>query len=204
MTVPQPDDPTHGYDALAEEFESGRIRSTVGAAHVRRWAETLPRGAAVLDLGCGVGVPISRTLVDVGCRVHGIDASPRMVEAFRRHLPGVPVANESVEHSRFFDRAFDGIVAWGLIFLLPAEGQLALIAGAAKALRPGGSLLFTAPWQVASWTDLLTQRPSRSLGAEAYRRALSGAGLHVVAEYEDEGENHYFEAERPAAGVAPA
>jgi hypothetical protein len=44
------------------------------------------------------------------------------------------------------------------------------------------------------WNDAMTELESRSLGASEYRRQLSTAGLSVIAEYEDEGENHYFDA----------
>jgi hypothetical protein len=41
---------------------------------------------------------------------------------------------------------------------------------------------------------VLTGRPSRSLGAEAYLSALADAGLTLGAQVVDEGENHYVEA----------
>jgi len=44
------------------------------------------------------------------------------------------------------------------------------------------------------WNDALTGLESRSLGAVEYRRALASVGLSVIREYEDEGENHYFDA----------
>jgi len=39
---------------------------------------------------------------------------------------------------------------------------------------------------------------SRSLGAAEYRKLLSEAGLRVTSEYEDVGENHYFDAIKEA------
>jgi hypothetical protein len=42
----------------------------------------------------------------------------------------------------------------------------------------------------------MTGLQSRSLGAEEYRRQLSAAGLSVTSEYEDEGQNHYFDASK--------
>lgn len=39
---------------------------------------------------------------------------------------------------------------------------------------------------------MLTGRKSFSLGADAYRKLASAAGLSVVDETEDEGENHYY------------
>jgi hypothetical protein len=46
----------------------------------------------------------------------------------------------------------------------------------------------------------MTGRQSQSLGDEAYRKALADAGLTVVVEYVDEGENHYYDAECRGSG----
>jgi hypothetical protein len=99
-----------------------------------------------------------------------------------------------VEESAFFGRTFDGVIAWGLIFLLHPEAQLALFPRIALALNQGGRFLFTCPEQRAGWTDALTGRPSTSLGARAYRAALRDAGLTLIAEDRDEGDNYYFSA----------
>src|SRR5262249_33876788 len=138
--------PSNGYERVAAEFLAGRGRApstAVGAREVRDWARTLPRGAAVIDIGCGSGLPITKVLVAEGLDVCGVDASPSFVEAFRRNLPDVPVACESVEESVFFARKFDGAVSWGLMFLLRPEAQRRLIRRFADILVPGGRLLFT-------------------------------------------------------------
>jgi hypothetical protein len=44
------------------------------------------------------------------------------------------------------------------------------------------------------WNDAMTGLESRSLGAAEYRKLLSEVGLYVTREYEDVGENHYFDA----------
>jgi hypothetical protein len=64
----------------------------------------------------------------------------------------------------------------------------------AGVLAPGGRLLFTSPAEPVVWNDAMTGLESRSLGAEGYRRQLSAVGLSVTSEYEDEGQNHYFDA----------
>ena len=192
-------DRSNGYERIAVEFLAGRgsARSTgVGVKAVRDWARTLQRGAAVLDLGCGSGFPITEVLVAEGLNVYAIDAAPSFVHAFRRNLPNIPVACEAVEDSSFFDRTFDGVVAWGLMFLLSPEEQRRLIQRIANILVPGGHLLFTscAGTQPLVWNDAMTGLESRSLGAAEYRRQLSVVGLSVKSEYEDEGQNHYFDA----------
>jgi SAM-dependent methyltransferase len=187
-------DASNGYEALADDFVQARTR--IGAAAAREWALALGAGARVLDVGCGHGVPVTEALVEAGCDVSAIDASPALVERFRERFPGVPVVCEPVQSSMLFGRSFDGIVACGLLFLLEPDEQLHLIAKLGAALAPGGRLLVTAPWQVAEWRDVLTGRVSRSLGADVYRRALESAGLTMVREFDDEGGNHYYEAQR--------
>ena len=189
-------DTSNGYDALASEFIKLRGESNIGVATVRKWARTLPPGAAILDLGCGHGDPLAVSLVDDGYKIYGIDASPTLVAAFQRRLPQAHATCEAVEDSSFFARSFDAVLAVGLIFLLDADTQRELIRKIARTLSPGGRFLFTAPRQVCTWTDILTGGPSRSLGAEVYEATLTGAGLTLVDEYLDQGENHYFAARK--------
>ena len=182
----------------------GSGRSTgVGVNPVRKWARTLPREAAVIDLGCGPGFPITEVLVAERLNVFGVDAAPSFVETFRRNLPNTPVVCEAVQDSRFFDRTFDGVLAWGLIFLLSPEDQRRLIQRFADILVPGGRLLFTSPAQPTVWSDVMTELESRSLGAEEYRRLLSEARFSIADEYEDEGQNHYFDAIMTSMNASP-
>jgi len=190
-------DPSNGYERIAAEFLAGRGRAPstgIGARAVREWASALPHGATVIDVGCGSGIPITRELVNQGFNVYAIDASPSMVSAFRRNFPKTPVACESVQDSLFFIRRFDAVLSWGLMFLLQPEQQHHLIQRFSDILVPGGRLLFTSESKPVVWNDAMTGLESRSLGAEEYTKLLSAVGLSVIREYEDEGENHYFEA----------
>jgi 2-polyprenyl-3-methyl-5-hydroxy-6-metoxy-1,4-benzoquinol methylase len=192
-------DRSNGYEGVAREFLTGRggpQSSRIGATSIREWARQLTPGVTVLDLGCGSGIPTTETLIDEGLSVHAVDAAPSFVEAFQRRFPNVPVVCEPVEDSSFFGRRFDAVLAWGLIFLLESSTQEALIRRFADALKPEGRLLFTSPPQAITWNDAMTGQESRSLGAEAYRRLLAEAGFTVLDEYEDEGENHYYDAIR--------
>ena len=192
-------DRSNGYEGVAEEFlarRGSRRFIGVGVNVVRKWARTLPCRAAVIDLGCGSGSPITEVLVAEGLTVFGVDAAPSFVQAFRRNLPNIPVVCEAVQDSHFFHRTFDGVLAWGLMFLLSPEDQRQLIQRIADILVPGGHLLFTSPSEPMSWNDAMTGLESRSLGAQEYRRLLRAVGLSVTSEYEDEGQNHYFDVQK--------
>lgn len=188
------EDASSGYEAFAEEFMA--VRSASGRAVVRKWAASLPRACSVVDVGAGHGEPLTSALIDEGLAVSAIDASPKMVAAFRRRFPDVEVACEPAERSRFFDRRFDAALAVGLIFLLSEDGQRELIRRVSAALETGGRLLFSAPRQVGAWNDILTGQLSRSLGGEEYRRILAHSGLRLVDEHVDEGGTCYYEAQK--------
>ncbi|MCW9705874.1 class I SAM-dependent methyltransferase [Fodinibius salsisoli] len=189
-------DPTNGYEAIAQDFIAYRRKSAIGVEAVRSWAHTLLPNATILDLGCGNGIPITEALVKDGYTPYGIDASPTLVASFRDHFPDLTVACESAETSDFFDRKFDGIVAWGLMFLLSESIQTILINRISSTLTPGGQFLFTSPEQACTWTDIMTGVESRSLGAEKYERILSSAGLSLISNDMDEGENYYYVAKK--------
>lgn len=193
MTGLRRDDPSNGYEAAAEEFMARRGRSQIGVSTVRDWTRSLPPGASILDLGCGDGRPIAEVLLGDGFELYGVDASPTLTAAFRRRFPDAHVACEPVEESPFFRRTFEGVIAIGLLFLLPADVQCDLIRRVARALSPGGRFLFTAPAEACEWTDVLTGRRSRSLGLAEYRAILEDAGLELAGEHLDEGDNHYYD-----------
>jgi SAM-dependent methyltransferase len=195
------EDGSNGYEGIAHIYVAGRgtrplAGDAIGAATVRAWAQAFPPGATVLDLGSGPGEPSTRILREAGLSTYAVEASSAMVAAFRERFPGVPIEHNTVEASELFGRTFDGVLAWGLLFLLEPAAQALVIEKVARALDPGGRFLFTAPKEPLEWLDGMTDRPSRSLGAQTYERLLRDAGLKWVAEAQDEGENHYYFVER--------
>jgi 2-polyprenyl-3-methyl-5-hydroxy-6-metoxy-1,4-benzoquinol methylase len=189
------DDLSSGWDGIADQFI--RVRSSIGAGFVRRWARArLAQGAAIVDVGCGSGFPIAMALVEDGFAVAGIDASPRLIDAFQRNIPNADAACEAAQRSAFFDRKFDAAIAVGVIFLLAEEDQRALIFKVAGALKPRGHFLFSAPFEKCEWPDNLTGRQSKSLGAADYERLLVEAGFQLLGCRQDEGGNTYFDAGR--------
>jgi len=188
-------DKSNGYEKIAAIYINGRGQAVngIGARFVRNWASTLPKNSTVLDLGCGTGIPISKVLIDEGMIVYGIDASPTMVKTFQKDFPNNPVACEAVEDSLFFNRKFDGIISWGLMFLLSRETQEIVIQKAANALKAGGKFLFTSTYKKNEWKDAMTDKRSLSLGAEKYRELITASGLSLIDEFEDEGESYYFD-----------
>jgi SAM-dependent methyltransferase len=195
------EDGSNGYEAVANIYIAGRgtrarVGDSVGAAVVKAWASAFPPGATVLDLGSGPGEPSTRILQEAGLTSYAVDASPTMAAAFRERFPDVPIEQNTVEASEFFNRTFRGVLAWGLLFLLDPAAQALVIQKVGRVLEPQGRFLFTAPREPLEWLDGMTDQPSQSLGEERYKRLLRDAGLKWVADAQDEGENHYYFADK--------
>jgi 2-polyprenyl-3-methyl-5-hydroxy-6-metoxy-1,4-benzoquinol methylase len=184
-------DLSNGWELIAGSFIEKR-NPGIGLAIVKAWAESLKPGATILDIGCGFGVAYSQFLINAGFKVCGIDASPTLIKEFQRRFPQTEAACEAAETSSYFGRRFDGVIAIGLMFLLPEEAQLQVLQKVARALNPHGKFLFTSPLQVCIWKDILTGRESKSLGKAVYVRAMLKEKLSLVGDYCDEGGNQYF------------
>lgn len=102
-------------------------------------------GLAVLDVGCGAGLaaePLSR----LGAAVTGIDPSPEMVEAARRHAAetgaeGVAYEAVTLEEVAASGRRFDLVLALEVVEHVPDVS--AFLASTAEAARPGGLVVLS-------------------------------------------------------------
>ena len=89
-------------------------------------------GERVLDLGCGDGV-LTLQIAASGASVVGVDASPDMIAAARtRGLDARIVDARALP----FDSEFDAVFSNAVLHWIPEAD--AVLAGVARALRPGG------------------------------------------------------------------
>ncbi len=92
-------------------------------------------GHRVADLGCGSGV-FTDLLHRRGCRVTGVDLSPKLIALARRNYAGIEFLEGDVEHLPFPPSSFDGVLLSGLVHHLPDASRCA--AEVFRILRPGG------------------------------------------------------------------
>ena len=188
-------DSTTAYESHAQEFLRVRDKSTIGVEITKRWARSLDPATDVLEIACGGGLPVTRTLIDEGLNVWAVDSSPTLVEAFQARFPSTPVQCDRVQESEFFGRKFGAVVAIGLVFLLKEDDQVELLRRVSDILVPDGRFLFTAPVKIGTWADITTGYECRSLGRERYVATLEESGFRLIDRYADEGRNNYYDAQ---------
>ncbi|MEX2285094.1 MAG: class I SAM-dependent methyltransferase [Gemmatimonadota bacterium] len=130
------------YERRAREYDSDRSRSLQERDWLDRFLRFVPPSGTVLDLGCGMGEPIGRYLIERGYHVLGVDSSPSLIDLCRQRFPE---GEWLVADMRQVDpgRRFDGVLAWDSFFHLSMNDQRAMFARFAALAGKGAPLLFT-------------------------------------------------------------
>ncbi len=130
------------YNIIASWFSENRYQGLMEKAYLDKLIGITGKGASVLDLGCGTGMPVMGYLLGEGMHVTGVDASYRMLEIAKANLP----TSEFIEadmRTLCLNRKFDAIIAWHSFFHLPSEDQPFMFHTFKKHLNNNGVLLFT-------------------------------------------------------------
>ena len=168
--------------------------------HHREWLDPffqrLRRGAEVLDLGCGCGVPDAQLLAE-RFRVTGVDISDVQIQRARRLVPTARFLRADMTEVALPANAFSGVVCLYALIHVPVEEQPGLLARVARWLAPGGLFLVTTGW--TAWTGT----EDRWLGSNiemfwshtdvrTYERWLKDLGFHIVRKIRvpEEGAEH--------------
>lgn len=191
------------YDLIAEWYASVRVDQT-GVPEATTLASSIPRGSFVLDVGCGNGLPITRTLLSAGHRVTGLDSSGAMLAQFGHNCPEAFSVRGIVQSCPFADCVFDAAVAWGVMFHLNPEDTIRAIANVSRIVKRGAPFLFTSGDVddfdgTASKMNGVTFRYF-SYSVEGYRRILSDHGFTLVDVHADGGNNTYYLAKKGEPG----
>jgi SAM-dependent methyltransferase len=139
-----------GYDHMAEHYLATKDpEDPLMLAALEGLARELSSEAAVLDLGCGAGVPATRWLAERGFVVTGVDFSAKQLELARSNLPAGTFIKADMTELAFTPETFDAVVAFSSIIHIPREDQPALLESIHRWLKPGG--YFLANWATSEW-----------------------------------------------------
>jgi SAM-dependent methyltransferase len=133
-----------GYDMMAEQYLATKDHEDpLALTALEDLAAILPGEAAVLDLGCGAGVPVTRWLSDKGFAVTGVDVSARQLELARTYVPEATFIKADMTEVTFPPGSLDAVVAFYSIIHLPRTEHPALLGRIHRWLRPEGIFLAT-------------------------------------------------------------
>lgn len=170
------------YRRHADAWTAARGTALLERAWIDRFADMLPRMAAVLDIGCGSGDPIARYLAGGGHLITGVDSSPEMISIFRTNLPG-ETAQVGDMRSLKLDRRYGGLIAWDSLFHLAPSDQRMMFSIFRDHAEPEAPLLFTSGPAFGEVIGTLEGEPlyHASLDPDEYRMLLDRNGFDVVA-----------------------
>jgi ubiquinone/menaquinone biosynthesis C-methylase UbiE len=133
-----------GYDSIAERYTTWaqRVRVEERARYTQLLHEILPAHATLLELGCGAGLPTTRTLAQ-RFRVIGVDISAQQLARAKHHVPTAHFIQADMACLTFTRAYFDAVVAFYSVMHIPRQEYAALFRTIASWLRPGGWFLAT-------------------------------------------------------------
>lgn len=130
------------YERHAHAFDKGRNRALFEKGWLERFRALVPQGGSVLDLGCGMGEPIARSLIEAGYALMGVDSSSSMIALCESRFPAQTWLVADMQ-SLALARRFDGIIAWDSFFHLTPDDQRGMFPVFAAHAAPNAALMFT-------------------------------------------------------------
>jgi SAM-dependent methyltransferase len=174
-----------GYDLAADAYLAARPADGGDVALLRALITRLRSGDAVLDAGCGAGVPVMRHLAEAGLATVGLDFSPAQLALACENVPGAPLVRGDLAALPYAERSFAAAVSFYAVIHVPRADHRAVFGEIRRVLRPGGLALLC-----LGANDLPEDHDRESwLGepmfwshfdAETNLRLLSSAGFEVL------------------------
>ena len=177
-----PSTPFEIYQRHAGAWSRDRGERLAEKAWLDRFLALLPRDAAVLDLGCGSGIPIARYLIERGCRVTGLDAASAMIVMCADRFPEQEWHVADMR-TLALSRTFDGIIAWDSFFHLSQDDQRRMFGIFKRHAASAAALMFTSGPSAGEQMGTYQGEPlyHASLDSAEYRQLLGENGFDVVA-----------------------
>jgi cyclopropane fatty-acyl-phospholipid synthase-like methyltransferase len=130
------------YDKIATEYVRNRDQFA-NKKYLDMLANNLQKGASILDVGCGAGLPVDKYLVEKGFSLSGIDISPRQIELAQKNIPEGFFEIKDMSKLQAYEYCVDAIVSFYAIFHIPREEHAALFKKFITFMPKGGYILVT-------------------------------------------------------------
>ncbi|MBU0983894.1 MAG: class I SAM-dependent methyltransferase [candidate division Zixibacteria bacterium] len=129
-----------GYNAISEAYLEARSRDSEDVRLLDDLVKRLPRGARVLDAGCGAGVPITR-LLSTYFDVVGVDFADTQIGRARELVPDAEFLCQDITSLSLPAGSFDAICSYYAIIHIPRQEHPGLFMQFYRLLKPSGLAL---------------------------------------------------------------
>jgi 2-polyprenyl-3-methyl-5-hydroxy-6-metoxy-1,4-benzoquinol methylase len=129
-----------GYNVIAGKYYQDRNLS-YNKEQIDEFMNHLPEQGVVLDIGCGGGVPVLKTVLENGFIAKGIDFSEGMLELAKKNVPEAELILGDVMKTDFEPESFDGIISTYSIIHIHRSYHPALYQKIFSWLKPGGVMM---------------------------------------------------------------
>jgi len=129
-----------GYDTIANQYLAGRREDSEDVQLLKEFVQRLPKGAKVLDAGCGAGIPVTRFLSRF-FQVTGVDFSETQIELARQLIPQAQFICQDMTELTFPDNSFHAICSYYAIIHIPRQEHARLLCNFYRMLKPSGLVL---------------------------------------------------------------
>ena len=131
-----------GYDKLSYAYRNDNASDDEG--FYTEWVNCLkgkiPAESAVLDLGCGCGLPATKLLTEY-FKVTGVDFSEVQIGRAKKLVPGAEFICSDIADVQFSSGSFVAVVSFYTIIHIPLQEHRKILMRIADWLRPDGYLL---------------------------------------------------------------
>jgi cyclopropane fatty-acyl-phospholipid synthase-like methyltransferase len=178
------------YDLIAEQWHTNK-RAPAYVEHVLSYVDRtlqgLPKGAKLLDLGCGTGEPIARHLAGHGFQLTCVDESEQMLKFGRQTVPEAEFIQANMVTVELTG-PFDGAVAWDSMFHVERKHHAEIYRKLGHALRAGARLLLSVGGSAPAEDDSVEGFTSEMYGQSFYysgfdpevaRKMIEAAGFEI-------------------------
>ncbi|MBN2121571.1 methyltransferase domain-containing protein [Candidatus Micrarchaeota archaeon] len=178
-------------DYLATQADLGITKHMGGlAASLKLYSMcSIKKGDYVLDVGCGIGLGPSQIAKKYGCRVVGVDISPRMIEWAKKNaeMEGASSLVEfrvaDAQKLPFEDGTFDAVVCESVLSFIPDKE--AALREFMRVVKKGGHICINeAAWSKEPTPEVISYFKtfgSTILAEKEWLSLFEGAGISDIA-----------------------
>ncbi len=129
-----------GYNKIASSYTAARTADSKDVQVLNLFAERLPKGAIVLDAGCGSGHPVTQYLARL-FQVTGVDFAEEQIRLARANLPDATFVCADLSEMPFKRGIFDAVCSYYAIINVPRHEHSRLLVDFHRILKTGGLAL---------------------------------------------------------------